>query len=240
GGGTPLFGQVQPPVNGNEDKRTVQAMLVNQYVDGLIQAGGDIIVLGDVNEFEFNEPSTVLAGSILQNLTFQLAPPERYTFIFGGNSQALDHIYVSNSLASQVEYDIVHTEVEFANAATDHEPLLARVSLVGDSDSDGIADDADNCIEQANPDQYDANNDGIGNICDADFAGPGNDGDCLVNFLDLTAMKLAFFSNPASPGWDPAIDLDNSGLINFVDLNLLKNQFFGPPGPSALPNDCAL
>ena len=34
-----------------------------------------------------------------------------------------------------------------------------------DLDGDGIGDNADNCFLWPNPDQYDSNNDGIGNAC---------------------------------------------------------------------------
>ena len=102
-----------------------------------------------------------------------------------------------------------------------------------DSDSDGVPDDSDNCIDVANADQFDSNGDSIGNACDADITGPGGVEDCLVNFVDLQGVKDAFFSNPASPVWNPHADFDNSGQINFTDLQILKGQFFGPPGPSA-------
>ena len=55
----------------------------------------------------------------------------------------------------------------------------------------------------------------------------------MVNFLDLNAMKAAYFSNPGSPGWNPDADLDGSGIVGFVDLAIMRSQFFGPPGPSA-------
>ncbi len=110
--------------------------------------------------------------------------------------------------------------------------LLPTVSGV-DSDGDGVNDDTDNCTDVANPDQYDSNGDNIGSLCDADITGPGGIEDCTVNFVDLQALKDAFFANPAQPQWNPDADFDNSGLINFSDLQVLKDQLFGPPGPSA-------
>lgn len=38
--------------------------------------------------------------------------------------------------------------------------------IIGDSDSDGILDDVDNCIDTPNPDQLDSDNNGIGDECD--------------------------------------------------------------------------
>ncbi len=111
--------------------------------------------------------------------------------------------------------------------------LLPVLQGTADSDGDGVNDDADNCTSVANPDQYDSNGDQIGSLCDADITGPGAVEDCLVNFLDLQAVKDAFFSTPASPAWNPDADFDNSASINFTDLQFLEDQFFGPPGPSA-------
>jgi hypothetical protein len=107
----------------------------------------------------------------------------------------------------------------------DTDGIIHRVPIAAvapDGDSDGAVDIRDNCTLVANPDQRDADGDGFGNRCDADF-----DEDCSVNFLDLGITKTAFF------GHDPDADLDGDGNVNFVDLGIAKTLFFAPPGPSA-------
>ncbi len=112
--------------------------------------------------------------------------------------------------------------------------------LASDTDGDGVLDDVDNCIEIANPLQTDTNLDGIGNVCDPDIGGldgPGFD-DCLVNFSDLGFLKLAFFSTPGAPNWNPHADLGGvagtpDNQVNIIDLGRMKERFFQPPGPSA-------
>ncbi len=101
------------------------------------------------------------------------------------------------------------------------------------TDRDGVDDSTDNCTNVFNPSQYDSNGDNIGSLCDADISGPGGIEDCFVNFIDLQAVKDAFFATPVSPSWNPDADLDNNSSINFADLQIVKSQLFGPPGPSA-------
>jgi len=107
-----------------------------------------------------------------------------------------------------------------------HTLLLQRYDI----DRDGIPDDADNCILDANgpliPDaggniQLDTDGDGYGNICDPDL-----DNDGVVNAADLAILKERFFTT------DPDADLNGDGSVNGGDLAILKSFFFQPPGPS--------
>ncbi|NJL87647.1 MAG: endonuclease [Leptolyngbyaceae cyanobacterium SM1_1_3] len=170
GGSTPLFGQIQPAtdlqedptVNGSLDQRRAQAQAVVDYLDRndlTNNPNAKTIVLGDLNEFEFISPVQDILGESLTNLTNTLPENERYSFIFQGNSQSLDHILVGGSLASSAEFDIVHVNTEFAetpSSASDHDPLLARFGFeaapafdndddepdkVGGRDNDGEGDE---------------------------------------------------------------------------------------------------
>ncbi|MBT8144386.1 MAG: hypothetical protein KJO55_06775, partial [Gammaproteobacteria bacterium] len=105
-----------------------------------------------------------------------------------------------------------------------------------DSDRDAVYDTVDNCLNLYNPSQRDTDFDGFGNHCDADIA-PGEN-DCAINFIDLTALKGAFFSSEGSPTWNPDADFNGDGIVNFVDLTILKGQFFGQPGPSGIMPQC--
>jgi hypothetical protein len=112
-----------------------------------------------------------------------------------------------------------------ATLGADNITALAAI----DSDDDGIADDADNCILVANTDQRDADGDGFGSLCDPDL-----NNDCVVNFLDLGQMKMLFF------GTDPNADLTGNGRVNFADLGIMKGVFFQPPGPSGVVDTCGI
>jgi hypothetical protein len=55
---------------------------------------------------------------------------ERYSYVFEGNSQTLDHILLSSALTSRpFVFDPVHVNAEFADQASDHDPSVVRITL---------------------------------------------------------------------------------------------------------------
>nr|WP_279326048.1 5'-nucleotidase C-terminal domain-containing protein [Bacillus sp. FJAT-47783] len=133
-GDTPLFGKAQPPVLGSEAKRIELMTEVNSFVEDILAENEkeNIIVLGDMNDFEFSKPLEILQGSELTNLMDKLPEAERWTYNYRGNSQALDHILVSNRLAKTANVDIVNINSPFMEEhgrASDHDPVLAQIDL---------------------------------------------------------------------------------------------------------------
>ena len=133
---------MDPPLNGGELQRAEQALAVNGFVADFLadDRRANVVVAGDLNEFEFEEPLAALEfGNIggrgrreLFNLTDELPRDERYSYVFEGNSQSLDHILVSRSLRRDAEFDAVHVNSEFAESpgrASDHDPLLALLEV---------------------------------------------------------------------------------------------------------------
>ncbi len=117
GGDDPLFGRYQPPVRSTEVQRHQQANVVAGFVEQILDADrrANVVVLGDLNDFEFSETLDILEDSGLTNLMETLPVPERYSYVFEGNSQTLDQILVSGALTRpRPEYDSVHVNAEFA------------------------------------------------------------------------------------------------------------------------------
>ena len=135
GGDDPIFGRFQPPVRSSEVARHAQAQVVNDFVDDIVEADPDanVIVLGDINDFDFSETVQILEGGVLSSLMHGLPQAERYSYVFEGNSQVLDQILVSNNMLASfgIEYDPVHVNSEFADQASDHDPQVARLDLRG-------------------------------------------------------------------------------------------------------------
>ena len=129
GGDQPLYGRFQPPIRLSEVQRHQQAQIVNDFVDKLLAADKNalVVVLGDLNDFEFSETLQILKGGVLVNLMDGLPKAERYSYVFEGNSQVLDQVVVSDKLAKPAtSYDVVHVNAEFFDQASDHDPQVAR------------------------------------------------------------------------------------------------------------------
>jgi uncharacterized protein len=132
GGDDPLWGRWQPPVRGTEPKRRQQAFVVRDFVDKLmaVDSRTNVVVLGDLNDFDFSETTDILAGFGETELIDQprtLPFPERYSYVFEGNSQILDHIMISRNLVRDSAYDIVHINSEFPDQLSDHDPQVIRL-----------------------------------------------------------------------------------------------------------------
>lgn len=133
GGDDPLFGRRQPPVAVTGERRLRQARVVGEFVDALVAADprAHVVVLGDLNDFEDSPPLEALEAAGLENLMRRLPLADRYTYVYLGNSQVLDHVLVTPALAGGAEIDAVHLNAEFpaADRASDHDPVVIRVSF---------------------------------------------------------------------------------------------------------------
>ncbi|MBD2038543.1 choice-of-anchor I family protein [Leptolyngbya sp. FACHB-321] len=129
GGDQPLFGRFQPPTLTSEAQRLQQAAIVKNFVQSVlaVNPNANVVVAGDLNDFEFSAPVNLVESAGLVNLIETLPANERYTYNFEGNAQTLDHILVSGNLFNQLNgYDVVHFNSEFADQISDHDPSVAR------------------------------------------------------------------------------------------------------------------
>jgi hypothetical protein len=142
-------------------KRAAQAEYVADFVQSrqVADPAERIVVLGDLNAFEFSDgyvdvtrtiqgapapadqvvrPTSDLVDPDLSNLTTAASAGERYTYVFDGSAQALDHVLVSSALvAATSARRIEHARVgaDFPETArnvpstglrlSDHDPAVA-------------------------------------------------------------------------------------------------------------------
>jgi predicted extracellular nuclease len=131
GGDQPLYGRFQPPARPSETQRHAQAGLVHDFVQRIVQVdpAARVVVLGDLNDFDYSVTTDILTGGgLLTDLPRTLPLPQRYTYVFEGNSQVLDHILLTPAV-TRFDYDVVHVNSEFADQASDHEPQVTRLRL---------------------------------------------------------------------------------------------------------------
>lgn len=131
GGDQGLTARYQPPSRGSETQRHSQATVVNTFVKEILatQKNADVIALGDINDFEFSTTTRILEdGGALWSAVKSLPRSERYSYVYQGNSQALDQILVSPSVRrdGRLSYDSVHVNAEFHDQISDHDPQVLR------------------------------------------------------------------------------------------------------------------
>ncbi len=124
------------------DRRIAEAQLVASIVNERLAANptAAIMVVGDLNDFPQSEPLRVLTETTpLRNLATIAQPSDRYSYIYQGLSQILDHILVTPNLRSALlDFAYVHVDADYpASLATqpnpyrvsDHDPPYARFRI---------------------------------------------------------------------------------------------------------------
>ncbi len=147
------------------------------------------------------------------------------TLDFSGEPGEVQMIRVDVNHDDQIEVDedfsvsfghIVNLAIGIDAHAISADTTPLSVSIINDDfdqDTDGVLDRNDNCPMDSNTDQADADNDQIGDVCDADLDGDGAD-----NVID----NCPIVSN------EDQADLDGDGLGNNCDDDIDGDQ---------LPND---
>nr|WP_153454807.1 endonuclease/exonuclease/phosphatase family protein [Streptomyces smaragdinus] len=131
GGDQGLDSRFQQPNRTSEVQRTKQAAAEQSFVADLLAAdpSAAVVSLGDFNDYQFSPAmKTLTKDGALRDLVNTLPATERYSYVYQGNSQVLDHILVSPGLKpQQTSYDVVHINAEFATQASDHDPQVVRI-----------------------------------------------------------------------------------------------------------------
>ncbi|APV50804.1 hypothetical protein BWI17_14575 [Betaproteobacteria bacterium GR16-43] len=204
GGDGPEHGRYQPPILASEPQRLQIAAVVKNFVQSAlnIDPATKLVLVGDLNDFQFSPAVSNLKATTppLLDLVETLPSGERYSYSFRGNSQVLDHIVVTQALATGAEYDVVHVNSEYRVQISDHDPEVARLDFTlpppapkGDFDGNGKAD------------LLFRNADGRGAIW-------------LMNGLSIASSAEIF---PAGTNWSVAqiADLDGDGKADLVWAN---------------------
>ena len=136
GGDQNADGRFQYPQQSSQVQRAGQALVVHDFVQKIlaIQKKADVVVVGDLNDYQFSSPLAVLrtgtsdgtGTSILKDLITTLPVNQQYTYVYNGVSQVLDHILVSPAVGS-VTYQVVHVNAEYSAQTSDHDPQVVDI-----------------------------------------------------------------------------------------------------------------
>jgi LPXTG-motif cell wall-anchored protein len=134
GGDESLWGASQPPKLGSEKQRLELATEINNFIKAGIAKNPNlnVVVAGDMNDFEFTPVLEALKGKDLTNMVEKVPASDRFSYFYGGNNQVLDHVLVTNNLVSNTVVDMIHINANFTEAqgqASDHDPLLIQVDF---------------------------------------------------------------------------------------------------------------
>jgi predicted extracellular nuclease len=130
-------GRFQYPDQSSAVQRAGQATAVHDFVGQILKADltANVVVLGDLNDYQFSPALAALrTGStsghglpILTDLISTLPRDERYTYVFDGLSEVLDHILVTPFVRG-VRYQVVHVNAEYTDQTSDHDPQVLRMN----------------------------------------------------------------------------------------------------------------
>jgi hypothetical protein len=170
---------VDDPVDGNRvrTKRRAQAEFLANLIEARQTSNPNerIVSVGDYNAFQFNDGYVDSMGTIrgvptsadmvvlassdlgdpdLANLVGSVAAGERYSFLFDGNAQVLDHILVGFNLLGHVRGvaygragadfpESFRNDPNRPERLSDHDGIVAVLTF--DLDGDGFPDDGDAC-----------------------------------------------------------------------------------------------
>jgi predicted extracellular nuclease len=120
GGDDPLYGKFQPPVFSSEVQRHKQSHEVADFVGKITAAdpNANVVVLGDLNDFQFSDTVAILEAAGLHDLVKTLPVNEQYTRLRRELAGDRPHAPRRESLRPRpFAYDAVHVNAEFADKA---------------------------------------------------------------------------------------------------------------------------
>lgn len=130
GGDESADGRFQPPNRTSEVQRTQQARSLRAFVEQIkaVDPQANVVLGGDFNDYQFSAPMKELTGdgSVVFDTMWSLPENERYSYIFNGISQTLDHLMVTPNLKDATQLQVAHINAEFAVQNSDHDPQVIR------------------------------------------------------------------------------------------------------------------
>jgi predicted extracellular nuclease len=168
-----------------------------------------VFIVGDLNSYAKEDPIVELQNAGYTDLARALNGPMAYSYTFRGEFGSLDYA-MANSAANSLVNEVVEWHINADEpVALDYNEEFYPSSFRDDSvyrssDHDPVIVGFSFESEQL-----------IGDV----------NGDGVLSFDDYFAIYAALGQTSASPGFNPAADIDNDGSITFSDLMAWYNLF---------------
>jgi predicted extracellular nuclease len=136
-GDDPVLGSFRPPRRRSSFQRAAQAAEIAALSRAILDLDGEawILALGDFNDGIGSPALVELERAGLRDLVHEVPRPERYTFVYQGRSQLLDHVLASPALARCCEARVRilrgNADEPAGTRVSDHDPVVALFRIAG-------------------------------------------------------------------------------------------------------------
>ena len=129
-----IYGTSHPVIRKSEEVRNPQGKQINNFVKSILNNDpkATVIVLGDMNDFEFSQTIKNINGDELIDTISELPVNERYSYVYQGASQTLDNIMINKKYKGQVNVDVIRINSEFTidqGSFSDHDPVFIQFKI---------------------------------------------------------------------------------------------------------------
>ncbi|MCW2265037.1 putative extracellular nuclease/glycosyltransferase involved in cell wall biosynthesis [Gluconobacter cerinus] len=145
-GSSELYGATQPPVNhggttATVNNRIAQAQYITNYVQNQLSSNptAKIGILGDFNDVAWSDANQVYANAGLTDMETKEDASNRYTYIYEGNAQSLDHTIGTDGFANAGQFQTLHINTGQLDGESDHDPSLTLLEMTDYSATSGAA-----------------------------------------------------------------------------------------------------
>ena len=192
------------------------------------QTSAPVVIIGFDGQLLVSIPNGIGEYSIGCSGTFVASGG----YIEPGQSLCVRHVSAATTGTAR------STQVKIGSVSSQFRSTTWVTATTADSDSDGIPDALDNCINAPNGplirdsggnSQWDTDGDGYGNRCDGDLNNSG-----LVTTGDFALLRSVLNQSAGSSPAAAKSDLNGSGSVTTADYAILRNQLNTAPGPSGV------
>ena len=158
------------------------------------------------------------------------------TFVAGGGYIEPGQLLCVRHVSAATTATARSTQVKIGSVSSQFRSTTWVTAAAANSDSDGIPDAQDNCIQAPNGplirdaggnSQWDTDGDGYGNRCDGDLNSSGQ-----VTAADYAMLRSVLNQSAGASPTAANADMNGSGTVTAADYAVLRNQLNGAPGPS--------